>query len=56
MKSLSVETARNIAAVQTKKPREYVKPREYLSGEVNLRVRNFLEKRYMYGNEKGERR
>ena len=45
-------TARNIAAAQTKKLREYVKPREYLPGEASLRVRNISERRCIYGAEK----
>lgn len=51
-----METARNIATVQTKKLREYVKPREYLSGEVNLRVRSILGRRYTYGRRAGMER
>ena len=47
-----MESARNIAAAQTKKLREYVKPREYLSGEASLRVRNISERRYIYGDER----
>lgn len=47
-----MESARNIAAAQTKKLGEYVKPREYLSGEANLRVRNTSGKRYIYGEKR----
>lgn len=47
-----MESARNIAAAQTKKLREYAKPREYLSGEASLRVRNISERRYIYGDER----
>ena len=47
-----METARNIAAAQTKKLREYVKPREYLPGEASLHVRNISERRYIYGDER----
>ena len=45
-------TARNIAAAQIKKLKEYVKSREYLSGEASLRVRNISERRCIYGDER----
>lgn len=45
-------TARNIAAAQIKKLREYVKSREYTLDEANLRVRNISERRCIYGAER----
>lgn len=38
--------------MRKKIPEEYVKRREYLSGEANLRVKNNSERRYIYGDER----
>ena len=45
-------TARNIAAAQIKKLREYAKSREYTLDEANLRVRHTSGKRYIYGEKR----